>query len=892
MMKKLILISMLAWMLGNTLIAQTFIGGVIYQDLLLSREDSPYIVTENLIIADTVILTIEPGVDILFEEGIGFRSLGAIVAEGSENAPITFKARTGSAEFWSGITLLQQSQTDTIADVFRHCDFSGVTSTVLVAYRRNDLIVESSEFHDNPNFTIKLFDNNNTQIRNNDIRNGGYGIYVSSNNISQNLLIENNRIENLYSVGIIIFGQDGLTADNLFRNNTISNCLYGIQVRGGEKTFNNVFDNNVIFNNEVGILVFNGYNTLSGNVIFNNESGINLIGNDVAGGKNNEIRKNLLFDNEQGVLLEELSTGNIIDSNLVFRNNIGMNFFQHTVEDGVSNTVTNNTFYQNDSATFLLKDSPQDSIAYNNFNDGIQPYFFLFSEADQVATYNWWGTSDALLIDKNIFDVNDSIELGEVIYEPFLTEPAASPIAPPINPVKQLVGDTLVVRWQKANSSEVAGYKVYYGAKNAYQYEEEFELGDTNILKLPDYDITEKVSVTSYKSAADGLNDQQEFNESWFVTAEMYPFAGRNYLGCEGRVIEFSNATAYEYDSLQWFTSGQGTLLNANNVVASYLHADEDLNDTIWFWLNQYDSTLIKKDSVPVYFSSLPEVFAGKDTSIVIDSAFRIENAKAAFVDSLQWTTLGDGSFSFPDSLSTVYFPGLNDKETGEVNLILSGSANCGQHLDTLNLKIMPSYSLEGSVNYEGLPEGLVTVLTDDAGYFRNVAQQQPGLGKEFSFSGVPLSSGYLLYLPEFESDYLPTYYVNKLRWEEAYKLQVNANTYDLDIQPQKPAYQLPAGQGEIKGQVQLNGNRNSGMPVIHLTDTATNVLKWATPGEGSVFDFKQLPFGSYRLGVESVGIPYFITQPFTLSPDNPTIENLSIVIDDKQSYVEIPIQK
>ncbi len=890
-MKKLFLIYIISLFSCNVLFAQTFIGGAIYQDLRLSSEDSPFIVTENLIITDTVVLTIEPGVEVLFEEGTAFKSRGAIIAEGNEDHPIVFRARPQSADSWTGITLLQQDQLDSVADVFRHCEFSGVNSTVIVSYRRNDLVVENSLFYDNPNFAIKLFDNINTQIRNNEIRDGSYGVYVSSNSISDRMLVENNTLKDLSSVGIIIFGQEGYTANNVFRNNTISNCLYGIQVRGGEKTFNNVFEDNVIFRNEVGMLVFNGYNHIRNNKIFENHRGVNLVGNEVSGGQHNVIRKNILFDNNEAIRLEELSTDNVLDSNLIFNNSIGITLYAQTVDED-ANTITYNTLYQNDSSSLILNDSPQDSIAFNNFSDLPWPFFFLMDEEDQMATHNWWGTTDTLLIDKNIFDVNDSSALGEVIYQPILGQPSVSMIEPPRHPIKQLIDDTLVVRWDSALSDNVAGYKVYYGAKNAFQFVDVFDAGDTNLIKIPEGDILEEIAITSYKEAADGYNDQPEFNESWFVLAEMYPFAGRHLFGCEGSILDFHNATAFEFDSLKWSTSGSGTLLDDNLVNAGYMHSDEDLNDTVWFWVQQFDSTMVKSDSIPVYFSSLPEVNAGKDTAIIADSVLRIETAIANHVDTVRWQTLGDGGFSSVDTVATVYTPGVADKESGEVELIISGTAYCGQQQDTLKVRILPSFSLFGRVNYEGMPDGEVMVFTDAIGYFRNMNSQALELEKEFVFPGVPMASGYLLYLPDDESGYLPTYYVNKTRWEHAYELQVDANTYDLDIHPQRPHYQLPEGEGAISGQVQLEGNRNSGISIIHLTDTAANVLKWAVPDESFKYEFKQLPYGTYRLAVESVGIPYFITQAFTLSPENPSIENLNVIIDDKESFINLPKPK
>jgi hypothetical protein len=51
------------------------------------------------------------------------------------------------------------------------------------------------------------------------------------------------------------------------------------------------------------------------------------------------------------------------------------------------------------------------------------------AQYDFNATYNWWGTTDVQVINQTIHDYKNDFNLGNVTFEPFLTEanPSAAP---------------------------------------------------------------------------------------------------------------------------------------------------------------------------------------------------------------------------------------------------------------------------------------------------------------------------------------------------------------------------------------------------------------------------------------------------------------------------------
>lgn len=69
-----------------------------------------------------------------------------------------------------------------------------------------------------------------------------------------------------------------------------------------------------------------------------------------------------------------------------------------------------------------------------------------------------------------------------------------------------------------------------------------------------------------------------------------------------------------------------------------------------------------------------------------------LANAVSSNFESLQWTTMGDGTFSDDSALNPDYYPGAQDVSGGEVLLCLTadGLGNCGDAIDCLTVIITP----------------------------------------------------------------------------------------------------------------------------------------------------------------------------------------------------------
>lgn len=102
-----------AWLLAGLLvcgpnaIAQTEVGGWIAESTVWTLGRSPYVVTQDIILATNATLTIEPGVEIRFNQGTGLTVQGRLLAEGTPARRIRFTRNDqAGATGWTRIDFL------------------------------------------------------------------------------------------------------------------------------------------------------------------------------------------------------------------------------------------------------------------------------------------------------------------------------------------------------------------------------------------------------------------------------------------------------------------------------------------------------------------------------------------------------------------------------------------------------------------------------------------------------------------------------------------------------------------------------------------------------------------------------------------------------------------
>ena len=373
----------------------TNVSGGIYANTTWTLANSPYIVTDTLVVFPGVTLTIEPGVVVKFDTNVYMEIRQAtLIAQGTAADSITFTANTISPTmgYWDCIYLNHCPDTNK----FNYCNirygFSGIYS-----YMSNPFTIRNSSF-----------DNNNVGVNGN-----AYSkLFFDSCNFTNN------------SDGFVAYDECiYLNYCNFYYNQT------GVYIEAADSSF---FNNCNFIDNNKGIYTSN--NTYSNYYIFNSNFKYNLIGFysqdnsqvlniNNCNIKNNHVGldcpcqriKNSIIDSNitcginswgDSILNCEIkyngigiygglgAIGNVIEENIIENNNIGIKCY-FSGGNIYCNKICNNTSY-----------NIYDSIAGGN---------------NISIPHNYWCTTDSATIRSTIYDGYDNINLGLVHFMPLDT---------------------------------------------------------------------------------------------------------------------------------------------------------------------------------------------------------------------------------------------------------------------------------------------------------------------------------------------------------------------------------------------------------------------------------------------------------------------------------------
>lgn len=301
----------LSLLLGLTLFAeaQTNVSGGIYSNTTWTLANSPYIVTDDIVVFPGKTLTIEPGVDVQFVSDVTFNTnnmiyleiRGSLVANGTAADKITFRSTTNATRNdWYGINVkssqggtfqvsnidLKNSFNGLMADsnlgnstfVFDNCVFE---KNVYAVQMNAQLVYNNCKFIDNSIGQAVQYVSGSLTATNCEFLNNFCGFTMVNGSINlTNCLFEGN--EN----GFI--NSSGSMSNCIFRNNT-----YGIGQGGSVNMSNCTFENNDIGAQSLSFSTISncaflengkaleiGDNcSLTGNDISNNQSGVTVVAN-------------------------------------------------------------------------------------------------------------------------------------------------------------------------------------------------------------------------------------------------------------------------------------------------------------------------------------------------------------------------------------------------------------------------------------------------------------------------------------------------------------------------------------------------------------------------------------------------------------------------------------
>jgi hypothetical protein len=467
---KYILASVIPITFSFAVIGQTNVSGGIYANTTWTKVNSPYIVTDTVVVFPGYTLTIQPGVTVKFADSTVLELRQAkLIAKGTRVDSITFTNNSDSlsAGIYTGIYLNGGDLTST----FNYCNVSHAKIGINAAVG-DSLIVNNSNFNENliglqyagrPNNEIALIDS--SIFRNN--TNGGLILSGLAYATTSYCNFTNNGTE-----GMLLYDDFGVGSTTAY--STTSYCNFS--------------------NNGTGLQWDMHYSTMSHCNFFNNGTGLQG-GNDQSGmDLYNNITKNCIFEfNQLAINSRHMSMANcMINYNQTGFTSVGNNSFRSCTID--SNTATafstwndsiincnikyNGNGIQADSYTYIIGDSIEyntvanisggsvtlitgNTIRYSNFgidvggslvithniisnnNIGINlssssctlscnsicsntTYDFKYLESSNFnASDNYWCTSDSASIQAMIYDGYNNVNYGLVTFMPI--DSACSP---------------------------------------------------------------------------------------------------------------------------------------------------------------------------------------------------------------------------------------------------------------------------------------------------------------------------------------------------------------------------------------------------------------------------------------------------------------------------------
>jgi PKD repeat protein len=208
---------------------------------------------------------------------------------------------------------------------------------------------------------------------------------------------------------------------------------------------------------------------------------------------------------------------------------------------------------------------------------------------------------------------------------------------------------------------------------------------------------------------------------------------------------------------------------------------------------------------------------------------------------------------------------------------------------------VQPSFSIFGHIYLENnmmADHAEVHLMTMDT-LWQNVIEVETVLidsGGFYTFDDVPMYNSRLYFVQAelteasaFFGDYLPTYSISALNWESAMPILPFMN-WPADVY-MIPGTTLNAGSGTITGTVNNLGTRGMMEDVeVVLMDSQMNPYYYIRSDEQGNFQFGSLPFGTYVIHAEIMGI-HTNQATVTLTDGQPEV-SVEIQVTGSEAYV------
>lgn len=866
------------------------LGGTLSNDTIIRKlgADSAYLVTQSINVPAGVTLTINPGVVAYFTQTAALNvNGGSLLVNGKEADSVKLLCYELSRD-WPGVQLKNISETNHV--YICNAVFGGAVSAINLSKSVNVSIKHCSFYNYYGGNGVMLTDCSSCVIDSSYFFQCLSGIELFAS--------ESNSVCNYFRDNVFDKGQINLRVSNLkpgyycYHNYIQRNCFQGASAAMyfevaplSFRNPKNYIQNNIITSHipdeNTGYLSF-GLNTSMDSLI---------------------IQGNIFWNNDEAIHMSE-SCDVFIDKNTFYDNGKVV----AGTKDQCTILMTHNVFSKTRGEVMEI---PSDLVSFhrNNFLSYGNNAILLKNNSTAAvdARENYWQVISADSIEMLLIDDNDDPQLGPIVFDDFLSEcDTVAPVSPPHDVRIQLVDETWRISWDENPEADIDHYALYYGDFKNYRFQ-------SHIDSIPENSIDfEPVSALIAVAAFDGRHSPDAYalkGKSAYAFAEYYPYPGEDSSLCVGEGQLFLNKATipYEHDSFYWSTNGTGTFSDSLDLHPTYFPSENDFESAgVELTLHVLSEETWKSASLRLDMKAVPEVFAGNDYYSSTDLPVTLDNATAAFYDSIWWQSLGDGYFSDPTEVYSVYYPGDQDIEKGSVTLVLSALSYCGRVADTVVFGLFETHSMEGRVWLNNAPRpgaAVVAVSLEESefpfitGFYRSIAD----VNGYFFFDNL-IAGDYVLYAFADTLDCRSgtSYYLNARQWQDAVRIRLDGNAYDIDISLPELVPDFPEGQGSIAGVFNLPDETFKALPFFCRSWFEEDSLNYCNGGLSNVcvslmnigkdqllgfaltdaegrFRFRNLPFGTYMLMVDMPRYGFDVSEAITLTPDLYRVEDVTL---------------